>query len=235
MCARFVLAAAEKVILAAYAAEMEAEYKQNWNIAVTNESFVITADKPHAIQSMHFGIIPWTSQTGKLEKQTFNSKTRNLLTSKIWRPLFEQHKRCLVLSTGFYEWKKIPNETSREDREPYLFTLKDRPLYAYAGLWSQWRDPETKEPYRTFSIVTTESNDLVGEVHDKHRMPVILSKENEDLWLSKDISPSALLNICVPFPDELMNRVRVSKRINAVNKKKVPNNDEGLILPENSL
>jgi putative SOS response-associated peptidase YedK len=234
MCARFTLAAAEKVILQAYAAEMVGPFMPNWNIAITDESQLITADKSNVIQPMHFGLVPWTSKTGKMEGDWFNAKSENLLTSKLWKPLFEKHKRCLVLSDGFYEWKKIPNGTPKPDKEPYRFILKDRQVYAYAGLWSQWVNPKTKEPYRTFCIVTTESNELVGEIHDKKRMPVILSKANEELWLAKDIAPKELLDLCVPYPDELMNRFRVSKRVNYVSKEIAPNNDEALILPENS-
>jgi putative SOS response-associated peptidase YedK len=71
-------------------------------------------------------------------------------------------------------------------KEPYRFVVKNRPVFSYAGLWSQWVNPTTKEKYRSFSIITTDSNELVGEIHDKKRMPVILSKENEAAWLSKD-------------------------------------------------
>jgi putative SOS response-associated peptidase YedK len=234
MCARHTLAAEKEIISKEYPKEWLGNYQPNWNIAITDESQIITADKSNLIQPMHFGIIPWTSKTGKMEGDWFNAKSENLTTSKLWKPLFEQHKRCLVLSDGFYEWKKIDNGGPKPDKEPYRFVLKDRPVYAYAGLWSQWVNPKTKEAYRTYSVITTESNELVGEIHDKKRMPVILSKANEELWLAKDIAPKELIDLCVPYPDELMVRFRVSKRINSVNRKTAPNNDAALILPENS-
>ncbi|AMR33671.1 hypothetical protein A0256_20675 [Mucilaginibacter sp. PAMC 26640] len=65
-------------------------------------------------------------------------------------------------------------------------------------------------------------------------MPVILSKENELAWLSKDISSADMLSLCQPFPDDLMDRYQVSSRINSTNRKDKPNNDEGLVLEENS-
>jgi putative SOS response-associated peptidase YedK len=65
-------------------------------------------------------------------------------------------------------------------------------------------------------------------------MPVILSKENESAWLSKDIAIDTMLDLCQPFPDDLMQRYRISARINSVDRKDKPNNDEELVLPENS-
>ena len=103
MCARFVLAAAEKAILQAYAAELaeEEEYKKNWNIAITDKSLVITADQPNSLQYMNFGIVPHNSSTGKADFDSFNSRNDRLLESKTWRPLVTHHKTCLVLTTGF--------------------------------------------------------------------------------------------------------------------------------------
>ena len=115
-----------------------------------------------------------------------------------------------------------------------MFTLKDREVFAYAGIWSRWINPQDKSALNTFSIITTDSNELVGEIHKKKRMPVILSKENEKVWLSKDVPVNGLIDLCQPFPDDLMKRHQVSQRINSVNRKDKPNNDELLILPENS-
>jgi putative SOS response-associated peptidase YedK len=234
MCARFTLAAAEKAILQAYAAELVDPYSPNWNIAITDPTLVITADKPEIIQPMHFGIVPHHSTTGKMEWDSFNSRDDSLLKSKLWKPLVEQHKRCLVLSDGFYEWKAVDAGGKKPVKEPYRFTVKDREVFAYAGLWSQWVNPKTKEKYRTFSIITTDSNEMVSEIHTKKRMPVILPRENESAWLSKDLTPHDVVSLCQPFPDDMMNRFRVSSRINATNRKDKPNNDELLILPENS-
>ena len=88
MCAHFVLAAAEKEILQAYAAQIAAEdeYKSNWNIAITDKSLVITSDEPQLLQHMNFGIVPHNSPTGKADFDSFNSRNDLLLKSKTWRP-----------------------------------------------------------------------------------------------------------------------------------------------------
>ncbi|AMR33670.1 hypothetical protein A0256_20670 [Mucilaginibacter sp. PAMC 26640] len=144
MCARFTLAASDKEIMQAYAlGKLSAEYSQNWNIAITDETVVITADEPDYGQLMHFGIVPHYSTTDKMDYDSFNSRDDSLLKSSLWKPLVTNHKTCLVLTTGFYEWKRIP-EGKKIIKEPYRFTVKDRPLFAFAGLWSQWVNPVDK-------------------------------------------------------------------------------------------
>jgi putative SOS response-associated peptidase YedK len=110
MCARFTLAAAEKVILQAYAAEMVGPFMPNWNIAITDNAYVITADQPEIIQPMHFGLVPHHSPTGKVDFDSFNSRDDNLLKSKTWKPLVVNHKTCLVLSDGFLNGSVYPME-----------------------------------------------------------------------------------------------------------------------------
>jgi len=83
-------------------------------------------------------------------------------------------------------------------------------------LWSQWVDPETKEKFRTYGILITEANELVSEIHAKKSMPVILSKAEEEIWLSKTLPIDTKMKVLDTFPSGFMNRVKVSKRVNAV-------------------
>lgn len=209
MCARFTLAAAEKAILQAYAAEMVEPFIADSNISITDESYLITADQPEAIQRMHFQLVPYTAKSSKDTKFTFNARADKLMSSNLWRPLFVKHKRCLVLATGFYEKDKLMHP---EEDQNYGFKLKDREVFAYAGLWSKWTSQDSDiAPYYSFAIITTDANDTVGEIHDKQRMPVILHKKDEELWLSKDVAPEQLLSLLEPYPDELMERYKVPK------------------------
>ncbi len=107
-------------------------------------------------------------------------------------------------------------------------------MFCFAGLWSQWVDPETKEKFRTYGILTTEANSLVAEIHTKPRMPVILTKQEEEIWLSKTLSVTSKMTVLDTFPAELMKRTKVGKRVNAVSTLKKPNNDSDLLLPLNT-
>ena len=141
---------------------------------------------------------------------TINAREEELLDKKTYAPLIKNHKTCLVLADGFYEWDKKTGSPI-----PYFFSLKDRDVFAFAGLWSEWKNND--EVYRSFTIITTASNKIVGEVHSpKYRMPVILPKKAEKMWLAKDLTPTQLLDICQQYPDDLMQTWQVSTAVNSV-------------------
>jgi SOS response associated peptidase (SRAP) len=87
-------------------------------------------------------------------------------------------RRCLVSADAFYEWQKIDAKT----KQPFAIGMKDRSPYAFAGLWDRWRDPATKEPLETFTVITTDPNEVVEPLHN--RMPVILPERDYDRWLT---------------------------------------------------
>ena len=76
-------------------------------------------------------------------------------------------------------------------------------LFAFAGLYDRWIDPKTGKEIQSYTIITTQPNELVGTVHD--RMPVILHKEDEEAWLNPDTTePEHLLPLLKPYPAEDM-------------------------------
>lgn len=230
MCARYTLTRAEKEIEKLYQVQLKSGFAPNYNLAPTQEGLVITADEPGVAQQMHFGLVPYWAESTKLNISTLNAKSEEVLEKKTYRPLIQHHKTCLVLADGFYEWDRKSGKSI-----PYRFILKDRQLFAFAGLWSQWKSRDGTTVYRSFTIMTTAANKIVGKVHDpKNRMPVILDKHNEALWLSKDVSPADLLNLCLPYPDEKMEAFEVSTAVNAAAIKGVINNKPELVLPLNS-
>ncbi len=229
MCVRYTLGAEEKEILKAHPYQIIGEYQPNYNLAPTNLGVIITADEPDILQHMRFGIVPYWAKSLKLTYDTWNIRSEDVLESKMYGPLIRNHKTCLIIADGFYEWFN-----AKPERLPYRFTT-ERKTFCFAGLWSEWQDPETKEKFRSFGIMITEANKTVAEIHyEKPRMPVILPRNLERTWLNKSISPTELLTLCVPYPDSLMKRTRVDKRVNSVNKKDKPNNDAGLIFPLNT-
>ena len=91
-------------------------------------------------------------------------------------------------------------------------------LFAFAGIWDQWRDTSGNQ-VETCSILTTTPNSLLAAVHD--RMPVILETENYELWLDPGFKYlDALSEMLVPFNPNLMKGYPVSIRVNA------PKNDD---------
>jgi putative SOS response-associated peptidase YedK len=230
MCARYTLSKTEKDILKIYPYKLRGPYNPNYNLAPTQEGLVITADEPDLIQPMHFGLVPYWAPDIKLDFNTINARSHEVLKKRTYAPLIEKHKTCLVLADGFYEFDRKSGKPI-----PYRFILKERELFAFAGLWSQWKSKDGSIVYRSFAIMTTQANQIVGKVHDpKFRMPVILDKYSEPFWLSKDISPNDLLSFCVPYPDEKMDSYRVGTEVNSTVVNGVINNKPELMLPLNS-
>lgn len=228
MCARYTLTAEEKEILKENPYKLVGTYTPDGNIAITEGGMVITADEPETIQRMSFGIVPHNAADKKLSFDTWNIRTEEIMDKKTFRPLLVHHKTCLIIADGFYEWF----DAGKNDKEPWRF-VTERKLFCFAGLWSQWIDPATGEAHRTFGIMTTTANQTVGDIHEKKRMPVILHRNEELRWLNKKLSPEQLLEMCKPYPDHLMKRFRVSKKVNKVSKKGALNKNVALIDPLN--
>ena len=116
-------------------------------------------------------------------------------------------RRCLLPIDNFFEWKAIKGAKAKQ---PYAIGMKSGEPFALAGIWENWKRPGTEEWVRTFCVITTTANELVGRHPD--RMPVIIPPESYDRWLSTlEPDPRDLL---VPFPSELMRMWPISTRVN---------------------
>lgn len=142
---------------------------------------VIANNKPGQIQPFTWGLIPFWSKDNKIRQYTLNAKIETLTEKPSFRNAI--NNRCLIIADGFYEWKWL--DPKGKKKQKYLITLPDSKLFAFGGLWSKWTDKSTGEIMHTYTIVTTEANELMSQIHNsKKRMPVILTPENEPDWIS---------------------------------------------------
>jgi len=125
-----------------------------------------------------------------------------------------RRQRCLVPSTGFYEWKVVGNlDSRRPKKQPHYIHRKDERVFAFAGLWDRWHDPEG-ETIESYSILTTEPNDLIRPLHN--RMPVIVPREHFALWLDPHMQDVERLRFLFhPFPGQDLVADPVSTRVNS--------------------
>jgi putative SOS response-associated peptidase YedK len=128
---------------------------------------------------------------------------------------------CLVPVDGFYEWQKRP----AGKKQPYAIVSADGKPFAMAGLWENWKEPQSGETVRTFTIITGPPNELVAPIHN--RMPVILPSAHWHAWLDEEPVPAEELQALLqPYPAELMRAYPVDVRVGNVR-----NNDAALIEP----
>jgi putative SOS response-associated peptidase YedK len=117
-------------------------------------------------------------------------------------------RRCIVPISGFYEWKR-----DQDGKRPYKIHLNDDPIMSVAGIWDIWRAGTSDERY-SFSIVTTAANSIMSNVHD--RMPVILARKDEDIWLDPEVhEPELLQPLMKPCPSSWLAVIEVSALVNS--------------------
>jgi len=115
-------------------------------------------------------------------------------------------RRCLVPASGFYEWQR-----TEQGKQPFCIRLKEDDLFAFAGLYDVWQDADGNELY-SYTVITTTPNELVAPIHN--RMPVILQRDGEDAWLSKETDPAQLLALLKAYPADKMEAYPVSRAVN---------------------
>jgi putative SOS response-associated peptidase YedK len=183
---------------------------------------VIVQEEKNELVMMKWGLVPHWIQDINTAKRPINARAETLSEKPSFKELLID-RRCLVPASGFFEWKKESNK-----RIPFYLHLPKNPLFAFAGLYDRWTDPEGNILF-TYTIITTEPNDLIAKIHN--RMPSILFPGNEDRWLSKTpLSAGDLKEILAPFPAEDMSMYAVSPLVNTP-----VTDDERIIRPMNSL
>lgn len=142
---------------------------------------VITDIKKNSLQRYQWGLIPAWSKTDEIKKYTLNAKVETIEEKPSFRDSIG--KRCLILCNGFYEWQWL--DEKGKNKKKFLIKVKDQQAFAFAGLWSNWTDPNTGEIIGSYTILTTEANELMSRIHNsKKRMPIIVKPEEYELWLN---------------------------------------------------
>ncbi len=178
-----------------------------YNAAPSQSLPVVTNKQPDTIQFFSWGLQPFWAKDVKSIKRSINARSETLSEKPSFRNLIKT-KRCLVPADGFYEWMATP-----QGKVPHRILLKSGELFSFAGLWDEWLDKGTGEILYTYTIITTEANDIVKPIHD--RMPVILSAEAEELWLDENEKQEDLLSLLKPYPSAEMTVYPVSPLVNS--------------------
>lgn len=141
---------------------------------------VILNNNPSIIENIEWGLIPSWAKDISIQKSTLNAKIESIREKTSFKNCIEQ--KCLIIADGFFEWQWLDDKG--KEKQKYLLKLANDELFAFAGLWNEWTNPVTGEKSKTYTILTTEANDLTRKIHNsKMRMPVIIAKENEIDWL----------------------------------------------------
>lgn len=174
---------------------------------------VVADAKPEEFLPFQWGLIPgWVkdaTQAAEIRSMTLNAKAETVFEKPSFRNAIKK-RRCIIPATGFFEWKEWNGK-----KYPYFISLKNEEIFAFGGIWEEWTDRAgTGEIIYSFSILTTEANPMMAEIHNtKKRMPFILPPGAEHEWLDPRLREYELKEIMRPLDENLMQAYTVSKRI----------------------
>jgi len=217
MCGRTSLFAPAPDLERRFGASVPDAYRPRYNIAPTESVEVITGHEPDAIQQFYWGLRPHWADAD--EEGFINARSETAHEKPAFADAWES-RPCLVLSSGFYEWKDV----ERGPKQPYRVHRNGDVAFAMAGIHERWEpDDEGPEPLDAVTILTTEPNDLIEPLH--HRMAVVLPADEEETWLTG--GPEERAELCRPYPDDDLDAYPISTAVND------PSNDSpGIIEPD---
>jgi len=215
MCGRYSLAVSDEDLIRAFELSEPVSIDPRYNIAPTQQAPVVRrleSDARPRLEMMRWGLIPRWAKDDKIGDRMINARSETVAEKPSFKvPLRRQ--RCLVPATGFYEWKAVGKTAQgKPAKQPYHIHRGDGALFAFAGLWDRWCDPDG-ETIESYTILTTEPNKLMSTLHN--RMPVILGPSDYPLWLDPLVQePERLIPLLAPAPEELAAHP-VSKYVNS--------------------
>ena len=211
MCGRYTLQQTTQDLLARFAVQLAIfEVKPRYNIAPSQEVAVVRADGQRRLEALKWGLVPFWAKDLKKLKPMINARMETLVEKPTFRAALSR-RRCLIPADGFFEWKKESGT-----KVPLHIRMRDKSLFAFAGLFDQWKSPEG-EVLETCAIITVPAGGWITEVHD--RMPAILKAEDEEHWLDTNIKePARILSMLGPYPADQMEAIVVSPAVNSPKK-----------------
>ncbi|MGE7666694.1 SOS response-associated peptidase [Ureibacillus composti] len=211
MCGRFTLFTTFEKLIEHFEIQQafeEALYHESYNIAPTQQIISIINDgTKNRMGFLKWGLVPSWAKDEKMASKMINARAETVDEKPSFKKSFYQ-RRCIIPMDSFYEWKR-----EGKTKRPMRIKMRDDSLFAVAGLWDTWLSP-SGQTIHTCTILTTEPNALMANIHD--RMPVILSKEQQALWLDPRVKErDHLKSLLVPFPVDEMTAYEVSDQVNS--------------------
>lgn len=191
---------------------------QSYNVAPSQDVLAVIYSGERILAKLFWGLAPRIYKQASKPSLLINARFETIEEKPTFREAY-RFRRCLIPADGFYEWEKAGTK-----KQPWFFTNHSGKPFAFAGIWENQKS-ENGTIYGSFVIITTTASEYVNPVHD--RMPVILRRESQDMWLNPDEkSPTRLKTIIREGLINELKRYPVSRKINAVS-----NNDPSCIVP----
>ncbi len=214
MCGRYYRHSDKQHIASALRAEVRFPIAASYNIAPQSTQPVVRINdetgKREAVL-MRWGLLPSFARTAKPDYSTINARSETACTAATYRgPM--KNQRCLVPANGFFEWRKV----DAKNKQAFAITLRDAEILAFAGLWDAWKDSATGTVVESFTILTTEANELMLGEQIHTRMPVILDTKDYDRWLQPGLPERLPTDLLRPYASEAMRCWKIGRAVGSV-------------------
>jgi putative SOS response-associated peptidase YedK len=209
VCGRYSLATTTPAdVRARFPVGESVEIRRRYNVAPADDVLAVTVDREGSPRGevLRWGLVPSWAEREDIGLKMINARAETVAERPAFRRSYERY-RCLILADGFYEWRPTPGAR----KQPFHISCTDRPVFAFAGLWSIWHAPDGGT-LRSCTILTTAANAAVAPLHD--RMPVILPAGTEKAWLEPETSKAELAEILAPLAPERTALRPVSPAVN---------------------
>ena len=194
-------------------------YQPRFNIAPSQYSPVIIDKVVRHAKLMRWGLIPNWATDFSIGSKLINARSETLLQKPSFQNLVPS-RRCVVISDGYFEWKRTSGKSI-----PYYIHHPGKNLLPMAGLWDISKKPNGENIF-SYTVITTKPNPSIEEIH--HRMPVILDAKSLDPWLKVHNTTIAdAIKVLKPYDQDLIS-YEVSRMVNSPK-----NNRPECILPVN--
>lgn len=187
-------------------------FAPSYNISPESTQPVVRLDRDtgeRVLALMKWGLIPYWSKTSKANFSSINARSDKLESSGAWREPWK-HRRCLIPANFFYEWEPLTKEEEKKKvTKPWAVSLSDEGPFAFGGIWDYWRDKETGNGFESFSIITTDPNEVLEPFHN--RCPLIIEPKDYERWLAPSEPSHLPIDLVRTYPAEEMKAWRVAK------------------------
>ncbi len=207
MCGRYSLPIKAKELEKRLNAQLLEQFKPRYNAAPSQNLPVVINSDPGSINFFQWGLVPFWANDAQVGNKLINARSETIFEKPSFRESVKK-RRCLIPADGFFEWSK-----KGKLKLPHRIKLKNGEVFMMAGIWDSWQISDEKY-LNSFSIITTEANDLISSLHE--RMPVILKKETERDWLKEGLENVDIQSFMKPYDSNEMEYYLVSNELNNV-------------------
>ena len=211
MCGRFAFFSPKQAVIDAFGVSFDFELRPRYNIAPSqNVVVLLSGESGQSVAGEYrWGLVPFWAKDPAIGNRMINARAETIAEKPAYRQSFSR-RRCLVLASGFYEWRKHAN-----GKTPYFISRADGKPFGMAAIWDEWSRGESEaqnDILRSCAIITAPANQFMQKLHD--RMPVMMDGAGLENWLSSDSQPADLQQGLLQAQTAELDAWAVSRTVN---------------------